>query len=73
MGGSALEHLPLAQVMVPGSQNQVPHRAPCMEPASPSACVYDSLSVCVSHKEKIFKKKKKRKKLPIGKLSEMSF
>ena len=31
------------------TQDRVPHRAPCMEPASPSACVSASLSVCVSH------------------------
>ncbi|XP_077708803.1 F-box only protein 27 isoform X2 [Canis aureus] len=30
----------------PGSRDGVPHRAPCMEPASPSACV--SASLCVS-------------------------
>ena len=45
LGGSVVEHLPLAQVVVPGSWDRVPHRAPCMEPASPSACVSASLSV----------------------------
>ena len=29
-----------------GSQDRVPHWAPCMEPASPSACVSASLFVC---------------------------
>ena len=32
--------------MILGSRDQVPCRAPCMEPASPSACV--SASLCVS-------------------------
>ena len=27
------------------TQDRVPHRAPCMEPASPSACVSASLSL----------------------------
>ena len=39
LGGSVVEHLPLAQVMIPGFWDQVPDRAPCMEPASPSACL----------------------------------
>ncbi|XP_072595531.1 heat shock factor 2-binding protein isoform X2 [Vulpes vulpes] len=36
--------------VIPGSQDRVPHRASCMEPASPSACVSASvsLSVCLS-------------------------
>ena len=29
----------------PGAQDRVPRRAPCMEPASPYACVSDSLSL----------------------------
>ena len=46
LGGSAIEHLPLAQGVVPDSQDQVPHRTSCMKPASPpSACVSTSLSV----------------------------
>ena len=32
----------------PGLRDRVPHRAPCMEPASPSACVSASVCVCVS-------------------------
>ena len=48
LGGSVVEHLPLAQGMILDSWDGVPHRAPCMEPASPSACV--SASLCVSHK-----------------------
>ena len=47
LGGSVVKCLPLAQGMILESQDQVPHRAPCMEPASPSACVSASLSVCV--------------------------
>ena len=47
LGGSVSESLPLAQVMIPGSWDRVQHRAPCGEPASPSAGV--SASLCVSH------------------------
>ena len=43
LGGSGVEHLPLAQSMNLESQDQVPHRASCMEPASPSTCVSASL------------------------------
>ena len=43
LGGSVVERLPSAQGMIPESQDQVPHRAPCTEPASPSACVSLSL------------------------------
>ena len=46
LGGSGIEHLPLAQVVIMGSWNQVPHWAPRREPASPSA--YVSVSLCVS-------------------------
>ena len=46
-GGSVAEHLPLAQVMIPGSWDRVLHRAPHREPASPSA-IYLCLSLCVS-------------------------
>ena len=41
-----VEHLPLAQVMILGSWDQVLHQAPCREPASPSAYVSPPLSVC---------------------------
>ena len=37
LGGSAVERLPLTQGMILESQDWVPHWAPCMEPASPSA------------------------------------
>ena len=63
LGGSLVEHLPSAQGMIPGSWDRVSHRVPCLEPASPSACVSASLSlslslsVCDYHKQiKIFKK-----------------
>ena len=46
LGGSVVKHLPLAQVMIPGSWDLVPHWALCREPASPSA--YVSASLCVS-------------------------
>ena len=50
LGGSAVEHLPLAQGLIPNSLDRVLHRSPCMEPASlSSACVSASLSVHVSH------------------------
>ena len=45
LGGSAAEHLPLAQVVFPGSQDRVPHRAPHGEPAFPFACVSASVSL----------------------------
>ena len=44
LGGSVVERLPSAQGMILESQDQAPHWAPCMEPASPSTCV----SACVS-------------------------
>ena len=37
---------PLAQGMILETRDQAPHQAPCMEPASPSACL--CLSVCLS-------------------------
>lgn len=47
LGGSVVEHLPLAQVMILGSWDQITHGAPCRDLASPSACVSASLSVCL--------------------------
>ena len=44
-GGSVVECLPSAQGVILESQDRVPHRVPCMEPASPSAYVSASLSV----------------------------
>ena len=43
LGESVVEHLPLAQVVILGTQDPVPRRVPCGEPASPSACVPASL------------------------------
>ena len=40
---------PLAQGVILETWDRVPRRAPCMEPASPSACVSASLPLCVSH------------------------
>ena len=45
-GGSVVEHLPLAQVVIAGSWDQVLHQAPRREPASTSA--YVSASMCLS-------------------------
>ena len=51
LGGSAVEHLPLAQVMIPGFQDQVLYWAPHGEAASPSAHVSASFSVSLMNKE----------------------
>ena len=40
------EHLPLAQFVILGSRDGVPHQAPRREPISPFAHVPASLSVC---------------------------
>ena len=37
LGGSVVERLPLAQVVIPGSWVGVLHQAPCSKPAFPSA------------------------------------
>ena len=50
LGGSVVERLPWAQGVTPGSWDQVPRRAPCMEPPSPSACVSASLSLSLMNK-----------------------
>ena len=44
LGGSAVERLPLAQVMIPGSRIESHNQAPHREPTYPSACVSASLS-----------------------------
>ena len=46
LGGSVVKHLPLGQVMIPGSWDQVPHQAPHRETDSPSAFI--SASLCLS-------------------------
>ena len=48
LGGSVVESLPSAQGMILESQGWVPRQAPCMEPASLSACVSTSLSLSLS-------------------------
>ena len=48
LGCSVVERLPLAQGLILESWDRVPHRAPCMEPASPSACVSAFLSLSLS-------------------------
>ena len=45
LGGSAVWRLPLAQGVILGSRDRVPHWAPGMEPAYPSACVSAPLSL----------------------------
>ena len=50
LGGLGVECLPWAQVVTPESWDRVLHRAPCMEPDSPSAWVSTSLSVSLMNK-----------------------
>ena len=50
LGGSAVKCLPSAQGMILEFRDQVPHRAPCREPAPPSACVSASLSASLMSK-----------------------
>ena len=45
LGSSVVEHLPLVWVVILRSGDQVPHQAPCKEPASPSAYVSASFLV----------------------------
>ena len=53
LGDSVVGHLPLAQVLIPGPRDRVPHGPPppCKERASPSVYAYvsASLSLCISH------------------------
>ena len=46
LGGSVVEHLPLAQVVIPGSWDRVLHQAPCGEPTSPRLSL--GLFLCLS-------------------------
>ena len=46
LGGAVVEHLSLAQGMIPGSRIKSHIGLPRREPASPSACV--SVSLCFS-------------------------
>ena len=50
LGGLVFEHLPSALGMILGSLDRVLHWAPSGEPASPSACVSDPLSVSLMNK-----------------------
>ena len=50
LGGSVVEPLPLAQVMIPGSRDLVLYQAPSREPASPSAYVSAFLYVSLMNK-----------------------
>ena len=50
LGGSVVEPLPSAQVVILGSWDQVLHQAPHWEPASLSGCVSASLSVSLMNK-----------------------
>ena len=50
LGGSVVEHLPLAQMVILGSWDQVLHQAPHREPASPSAYVSATLSLSVMNR-----------------------
>ena len=47
-GDSVAECPPSTQGVTPGSQDRVLRRAPCMGPASPSACASAPLSLCLS-------------------------
>ena len=47
LGGSVVERLPSAQVMILGSWDQVPHQAPYWDPASST---YASASVSLMNK-----------------------
>ena len=50
LGGTAVWRLPLARGVILETWDRVPRQAPCMEPASPSACVSASLplALCLS-------------------------
>ena len=50
LGGSVVEHLPVAQVLILGSWDQVPHQGPHKESVSPSAYVLTSVSVSLMNK-----------------------
>ena len=50
LSGSVVERLPLAQVMISGSWDRVPHRDPSGESASPPAYVSASFSVTFMNK-----------------------
>ncbi|XP_064427490.1 nucleic acid dioxygenase ALKBH1 isoform X1 [Mirounga angustirostris] len=79
LGGSVVKRLPSAQVMIPGSWDRAPHRAPCSAGSLllplplPLLVFLLSLSLTISlcqtnKKKKILKKKKKREKTQINKI-----
>ena len=57
LGDLTVEGLPLAQVVILETWDQVPHQASCMKPASPSAYVSASLSLSLMNKQNLKKKK----------------
>ena len=50
-GGSVVWHLPSAWGMILESRDWILHQAPCVEPASSSACVSASLSLSLMNKQ----------------------
>ena len=52
LGGAVVWRLPLARGAVLETRDRIPHRARCMEPASLSASLSLSLSLCDYHKFK---------------------
>ena len=58
LGGSVVERLPSAQGVTRGSWSRISSRAPCREPASPSAWVSASLSGSLMNKSIKSKKNK---------------
>ena len=50
LGGSAVKRLPSAQGVILEFPDQVPHGAPCVGPASTSACVSATLCVYLMNK-----------------------
>ena len=50
LGGSAVNHFPLAWVMIPGSWDQALYQAPHRDPASSSACISACLYVSLMNK-----------------------
>ena len=64
LGGSVVECLPLAQVVIPRSWDWVLHRAPPRDPACFSLCLWLYLSLCVSYEQinKILKRERERER-----------
>ena len=54
VGGSVVEHLPLAQAVIPGSWDQVPHRAPHREPLLHKICYLHLMEKCEVIKDNAF-------------------